>query len=445
MRYNTICRIILLEIIMSELKVGTTIRLSNGGMCKVKKELGRGGQGIVYLVDYGGKDHALKWYTEPNIIKSRAFYKNLSNKVISGSPAPNFIWPLAIAEPQMESYGYVMALRPKGYEDMSQFILNHAQFDSVHAQLNACLQICAAFQRLHILGYSYQDMNDGNFFINPKTGDALICDNDNVAPDGTNTGIGGKAGYMAPEIVEGKAMPNKYTDYYSLAVCLFILIYMNRPFEGQWHLSCPCDNNPEMAKKLFGFSSVFIMDPTDTKNRPVKGVHNNVIKRWGIYPPLLANAFCKTFSKEAIKEPTQRLMDKQWHNILLQIRSMCVKCPNCGKETFIEAQQSSKPCLWCQRQVTVCNSLKVGRFTIPLVVGQTIYDCQVTGQTDYDLKAGEVIAKGGQLGIRNLSAYPWTVTLPDNSAKIVNKGEGMPIRAGFKIKFGNQGEISEII
>ena len=276
---------------MSELIIGTTVRLTNGRTCKVKKELGRGGQGIVYAVDYGGKDYALKWYIASDIINSKAFYKNLSNNVNAGAPAQNFIWPLAVTEPQLDSYGYVMALRPKGYEDMSQFILNHAQFDSVHAQLNACLQVSTAFQKLHIRGLSYQDMNDGNFFINPKTGDVLICDNDNVAPDGTNMGILGKAGYMAPEIVEGKTLPNKYTDYYSLAVCLFILIYMNRPFEGQWYLSCPCDQDPVNTRKLFGFSSVFIMDPTDAKNRPVKGVHNNVIMHFVLYFFLLGFVF----------------------------------------------------------------------------------------------------------------------------------------------------------
>lgn len=430
---------------MAELQIGTKVRLKNGKTCTVKKELGRGGQGIVYVVDYGGKDYALKWYIDPNIINSAAFYRNLDNNVNAGAPAPNFVWPLAITERQEGSFGYVMYLRPKGYEDMSEFLLLHAQFANVLAQLNACLQVSMAFQRLHIRGLSYQDMNDGNFFINPKTGDVLICDNDNVAPDGTNMGILGKAGYMAPEIVEGKTMPNKYTDYYSLAVCLFLLIYMNRPFEGAWYLQCPCDNNPEMAKKLFGFSSVFIMDPTDTKNRPVKGIHNNVIKRWPIYPALLANAFVKTFSKEAIQDQTKRLMDRQWHNILLQVRSMFVKCPNCGKEIFLDIQQPHKPCAYCNKPFNAFNSLKTGRFTIPLVAGQTIYDCQVTGRTDYDLKAGEVIAKNGQLGIRNLSSYPWTVTLPDNTFKVVNSGSGMPIRSGLKIKFGNQGENGEFV
>ena len=61
---------------------------------------------------------------------------------------------------------------------------------------------------------SYQDLNDGNFFIDVSNGDILICDNDNVTPDGMkNAGnIGGKPGYMAPEIVCGKSHPNSLTD-----------------------------------------------------------------------------------------------------------------------------------------------------------------------------------------------------------------------------------------
>jgi serine/threonine protein kinase len=304
---------------MSGLKIGTSVRLSNGETAVVKSRLASGGQGVIYLVKVGMKKMALKWYLRH---PGKAFLKNLMDNVRRGAPAPNFIWPLAVTEEVMGSFGYVMELRPKGYEDMSRFILLKAKFADVHAQLNACLQICTAFQKLHIHGLSYQDMNDGNFFIDPKTGDVLICDNDNVAPDKTSMGVLGKAGYMAPEIVEGVSMPDRYTDYYSLAVCLFILIYMNRPFEGAWNLSCPCDNNPEMARQLFGFGSVFIMDPNDRKNRPVPGMHNNVIRRWNVYPSFLGRAFCKTFSAEAIKDPTQRLMDKQWYNILLR----CGRC-----------------------------------------------------------------------------------------------------------------------
>ena len=425
---------------MSELKIGTIVKLSNGTSAKVKQELGKGGQGVVYLVEVSGKKMALKWYHKH---PGEAFHKNLLNNVRAGAPASNFIWPLAVTEEMNGSVGYVMELRPKEYQDMSKFILTHAKFADVHAQLNACLQICTAFQKLHIRGLSYQDMNDGNFFINPKTGDVLICDNDNVAPDKTSMGILGKAGYMAPEVVEGTTMPNRYTDYYSLAVCLFILIYMNRPFEGAWHLACPCDNDPEMARKLFGFESVFIMDPTNTKNRPVPGVHNNVIRRWGVYPSFLGKAFCKTFSSGAIKDPTQRLMDKQWYNILLQIRSMYARCPHCGKETFIDVMSGNPHCIFCQKGIAV-PSLKVGRFTIPLVEKQTIHSCLISDEQDRDAKAGEVVIKGGATGLKNTSDTPWTAMLPDGGVRVINKGEGMPAKPGLKVRFG-QGETGEFI
>ena len=417
---------------MSQLRKGTTIRLSNGQVATIKDSLGDGGQGIVYLVNVDGQKKALKWY---KVNPGAAFKKNLIENVYKTAPADNFIWPLAVTEERDGSFGYLMDLRPKGFVDMSDFILLKAQFKDVHAQLNACLQICEAFQNLHIRGLSYQDMNDGNFFINPSTGDVLICDNDNVAPDKTSMGVLGKAGYMAPEIVEGVSMPNRYTDYYSLAVCLFILIYMNRPFEGAWNRSCPCDSTPEMAKKLFGFSSVFIMDPNDAKNRPVPGLHNNVIRRWGVYPNLLARAFCKTFSAEAIKDPTQRLMDKQWYNILLQIRSMYAKCPHCGNHTFIDVTMPGSKCIYCKNELHV-PSLKVGRFSIPLVEKQPVYACLVSDVKDRNAVVGHVVEKKGEVGIKNTTETPWTLILPDSTVKIINKGDGVPARSGIKVRFG---------
>ena len=47
---------------MRELKSGDKVNLTNGTQAKIIKELGRGGQGIVYLVDLAGKQMSLKWY-----------------------------------------------------------------------------------------------------------------------------------------------------------------------------------------------------------------------------------------------------------------------------------------------------------------------------------------------------------------------------------------------
>lgn len=43
---------------MEELSPNTIIELTNGKQCRVIEELGRGGQGIVYKVEYEGIPHA---------------------------------------------------------------------------------------------------------------------------------------------------------------------------------------------------------------------------------------------------------------------------------------------------------------------------------------------------------------------------------------------------
>ena len=229
---------------MAELTPNTIINLTNGKSCRVIEELGRGGQGIVYKVDYNGTHFALKWYIQKY---KPAFYANIENNIKNGAPNESFLWPLAITSPnQHGSFGYIMKLRPKEYEEIGTFMLAKTHFHSPNSLIEAALQICSAFQKLHIMGLSYQDMNDGNFFINPNTGDVLVCDNDNVAPNKVNMGIVGKSGYMAPEIVAKESMPDRYTDYFSLAVILFILFYLNRPFEGRKvvNLLIPGDSRP---------------------------------------------------------------------------------------------------------------------------------------------------------------------------------------------------------
>ena len=63
---------------MKELKTNDKVNLVGGLQATVVKELGRGGQGIVYLVELLGKKMALKWYL--NAPDDR-FYKNLESNV----------------------------------------------------------------------------------------------------------------------------------------------------------------------------------------------------------------------------------------------------------------------------------------------------------------------------------------------------------------------------
>ena len=213
-----------------EFKNGQIIPLEGGKKATIIKKLGEGGQGIVYSVKIDGKDYALKWYTF-RFQNKKGFRKNLQENIKNGAPDSKFLWPLYLTEEINNSFGYVMDLRPAKFSDFSDILNNKVRFNSTEKLITAALNIVNAFRTLHRKGLSYQDLNDGNFFIDVNTGDVLICDNDNVTPDGMkNPGnIGGKPGYMAPEIVCAKSYPNSLTDSHSLAVIVFKLFCRHDP------------------------------------------------------------------------------------------------------------------------------------------------------------------------------------------------------------------------
>ena len=109
---------------MQELKSGDKVQLTNGSTAAVIKELGRGGQGIVYLVDLAGQQMALKWYTK---VPDNNFYKNLENNIADGAPSEAFLWPEYLTKKQNGSYGYIMKLRPQGYYEFGKFLLAEHQ------------------------------------------------------------------------------------------------------------------------------------------------------------------------------------------------------------------------------------------------------------------------------------------------------------------------------
>lgn len=117
---------------MAELKNGDKVNLTSGDYVTIGKELGRGGQGIVYLVDLNGEQKALKWYINAPDDK---FYKNLEHNIMSGAPSPTFLWPEYLTRKERGSYGYVMKLRPKNYFEFGNFLLAKKSFRSYTASL----------------------------------------------------------------------------------------------------------------------------------------------------------------------------------------------------------------------------------------------------------------------------------------------------------------------
>lgn len=410
---------------MIELKNGESVSLTNGSQAKVVKELGRGGQGIVYLVEVNGQNMALKWYFNN---MGDWFYRNLEENVSKGAPSEAFLWPEYLTMKQKGTYGYVMKLRPQGYHEFGQYLLARAKFKSFEAMVNAAMKICEGFKALHLSGLSYQDLNDGNFFIHPDTGDVLICDNDNVAPEGVSSGILGKARYMAPEVVTGDAMPSKQTDRYSLSVVLFLLFYANHPLEGARVLACPCMTE-KYEKQFYGKEPIFIYDNVNTCNRPVRGVHNNVLRRWTAFPAILRDTFTHEFSSECLNDPNKRKLERQWQNTIQQIRDMLVVCPECKDETFVEDANAPK-CMCCSKSFQIAGCLQINDRKVLLTPDTKVY---VDMDNKPDIQVINVPGNRYPIQLRNITTNNWVVETPSGKIKSVETNMCMPVKAGLKV------------
>lgn len=417
---------------------GAVVETKFGEPIVIDSYIAGGGQGDVYKVTYQGKPMALKWYKPRALQDPDAFYDNLQKNVAKGSPDKAFLWPVAVTERANGSFGYVMELRPDGYEELTSILFspdgNH--FTSFKAVVEAAIEVVSAFRNIHKYGYSYQDMNSGNFFINARTGSVLICDNDNVAPDGTNTGIIGTPQYMAPEIVLGKAKPNWRTDEFSLAVVLFMLLCANHPLEGE-HWAVPC-LTPEMEKKLYGSDATFIFDPQDASNRPIKGVHNNVLRRWSYLPDYIRDAFLKAFSKEAINDPNRRVLDMDWLKVLTRFQSDIVRCPHCDNEIFIK-DVSDTECDRCHRVYKVEHSLKLHDYAVTAARNTRVYRCQLgICKADEALDPVALVIEKNHdphnLGLKNMTKNVLLGITPSGKRNQVQPGQGVPLRTGIVIK-----------
>ena len=364
---------------MANFTAGSKIELQNNKTAVIKGKLGEGGQGSVYLVEIDSNDFALKWYHKKSAGDSEKFYSNLANNIEHGSPTDAFIWPKFLTKIVDGEFGYVMDLMPSEYRCFSDFLLTKEKFPSISVVINAALNITNGFRELHRGGFSYQDLNDGNFFINPINGDVLICDTDNVAPYGESLGIAGKARYMAPEVVRNIKHPDIMTDRFSLAVILFRLLFLDHPLEGKRTL-CPCLTE-ELEQRFYGKEPLFIYDPNDRSNAPVRGVHCNVIKLWDIYPQFIREKFTKAFSQDCLKGTAARPTDNDWQIAFTRLRDCVIECP-CGGETFLDLSRDETECINCGMKIPRPPLLITKKYQVALFPGNRIFRCHTDEDSD---------------------------------------------------------------
>ena len=434
---------------MMEFDIGTQIPLECGGELEILQLLGDGGQGIVYKAIYLSQEYALKWYKleylkdlETKGILDK-FKENIRENIKNGPPSDKFIWPLMLTFDYDGSFGYLMSLRPEGFYDFTDIFNTHdkngakVEFNNVKSAVISALNIVEAFKTLHRSGYTYLDLNDGNFFINTQTGDVLVCDNDNVTS--TPIFIIGKPGYMAPELVRGDSGANSsaLTDYHSLAVVLFRLLLRHDPLMGKNYVKSVCIS-AEKEVELYGTNPVFIFDPNDDSNRPVLNIHSNPINLWPLYPKFVQDAFIQTFA-QGMKIPGKRLTEYEWIKVLIRLYDDVIICP-CGTGMFLcnISKNDRIECPRCGISYPYPSQLAVGGYRISVFPRNEVLHCHVHGSEDYKTVIGKTVRSRSdhtRLGIKNLSDKLWRVKQPHGITEEIGADKIAVAKPGTEIEF----------
>lgn len=438
------------------LKIGQVVFTESSMMkCEVEQFIGGGTQGEVYRANLVGKPVALKWYFPEYLKQDPRLRERLETTIKSGPPSDRFLWPIELASSQeIQTFGYIMPLRESRFKGIVDMMKRRIE-PSFRALATAGFELAHSYWQLHAKGLCYRDINFGNVFFDPLTGEVRICDNDNVDVDGKKGVIGGTPDFMAPEIVRGDAMPSTQTDLFSLAVLLFYMFHIHHPLFGKKVLKIHSLDFPA-RKKLCGLEPVFIFDPIDKSNEavpksvdPLGEAGENALAFWPIYPQFLRNHFTKAFTN-GIRDPQSRVRETEWRASMIRLRDSIVYCHHCAAENFYDADTpevgKTKTCWCCKKEIRFPAHIHIARNIIMLNHDTQLFPHHIDDKKMYDFSrpiaaVNRHPSDPNIWGLKNLSNERWVITSADG-IKHVEPGRNVTLTAGTKIHFGKiEGEI----
>ena len=305
--------------------------------------LGQGGQGAAFKVknQKTGETCVAKIY---HAATPPAFNKNLESIIKMTSPHEAFVWPQKTLPPRKNgAIGVIMDLYDnkvfKKFSDVA--IYNKAEFKSREAMLNALIELVSAFEALHAKGCCFQDINEGAIVFDVENGRVKICDCENVAPEGARIPIGygsnggeifiqGFPRYRAPELEIRAMHPDKYTDRYSLAVMIFMVLTLCHPLEGKKRFTYNSEGivDANVRRDIYGANPIFVFDDKDTTNRPDSVEDKGALVQWPLIPnfvkELFKKAFCQGLPVKGKYDDAKRVercnrpTEKQWREAFVK-------------------------------------------------------------------------------------------------------------------------------
>lgn len=233
----------------------------------------------------------------------------------------------------------------------------YAKSGGTKRRLELLAQATSELLKLHSVGVIFMDISPENIFCSgsPEYSEVWMIDADNLRFEAVNA----KAGvitpqYGAPEVVKGESGSRVTSDAYSLALLAFKILAMTGAFAGQRFLDAQDDEDdwaaddsvsagPSLEVQAEQGELPFIFDAKDDSNSPVNGLPSDLI----LTPSLLS--YFQTMFGEGRTAPWQRPSLHSLPRLLASAADASIQC-GCGMSFYYQSSLPKHTCPYCTQQ-----------------------------------------------------------------------------------------------
>lgn len=331
----------------------------------IGKKLGAGGVAKVFHAQKVGdrREYVFKEYVPKP--ETRMIHATIKKNLIaliqhplldtSGNKLPHVVSPLDIIVLKSGGFGYIMEkVDTSSYKSVEKILNHHDFYPDAKILCKFCKSFAEFFKTIHLKGWCYKDINEGNIYINPDNGDFWVIDNDNISV-AKNKSILGTAGYMAPEVYITEK-PDTYSDYFSIATFFFRLFVGSYPMDGPATEQYMVQNDLSVdgaAPVIYGSNALFAFHPTDKRNAVYTATSNKnyqiQTRKWNALPVQIKKCMIQTFvTALPFNKCQQRTSDYQWIQCFEDLeKNHLVRCKKCKKYNF----DNRKTCYCCGKDL----------------------------------------------------------------------------------------------
>jgi DNA-binding helix-hairpin-helix protein with protein kinase domain len=313
-------------------------RASNNAAVRLGKELGRGGEGAVFLVD-GATDLVAKVYLKPpsqaRIDKLRSMARGASPDLLKVAA-----WPMdLLLDGGSQPRGFLMP-RVNGREDLHQLYTPRSRrrtFPSADFRflVRVAANLARAMAQIHARGHVIGDVNHGNALVGHDGTVRLIdCDSIQIRDGGRVFTCDVGVPLFTPAELSGRAFRGlrrqAYHDAFGLAALIFHLLYLGRhPFAGQFaHGDMPIERAIAEGRVAYGGTAALM------GMRPPPGT-----LALGAFGGEVEQLFEMAFAGAASSRPTA----ERWVTALRELENSLVVC----RADVTHHHPVDQPCCWC--------------------------------------------------------------------------------------------------